>query len=184
MNRTKAIYDLNPTLAPGMKDGCMVTVSGQIINLFKPDPALIFLDDIAHGLANTCRWNGQTKSFYSVAEHSIKVARHLPDSKQLTAMFHDAEEAYWGDIISPLKKILPLEIITKIVEFRHVIFEKFGIPDICDEVDAADKMEMMWDWEHLMQSHKHVGMHPINAKRQWLALVQQLMNPIYNNLND
>jgi hypothetical protein len=50
-------------------DGCMITVSGIVVDLFNPDPDTLLISDIAHGLANNCRWNGHTKHFWSVAQH-------------------------------------------------------------------------------------------------------------------
>lgn len=167
-------YDSNPKLV--MPTGHMMTTSGCLINLFNPDPELIFLDDIAHGLAQTCRWNGHTKSYYSVAEHTIQVVRRVPNDRKLTALFHDAEEAYWGDIISPLKAILPNEIIQAMVRFRKVIFDKYNVPDIDDVVDYADKIEMEWDFENIVSNDRHRGMLPMNAKMLWLSLASQLLN--------
>jgi hypothetical protein len=70
------------------------------------------IEEIAHALSNTCRFNGHTKKFYSVAEHSVNVMELLldefPDNKELAfqALMHDAPEAYLGDIVTPLKKAL------------------------------------------------------------------------------
>ena len=167
-----------------MPQGHMVTVSGKLIDLFKPDPALITLEDIAHGLSNICRWNGHTKSFYSVAEHSFRVAKLVQPSKRLTALLHDAEEAYWGDVISPLKKLYPA-MTEAMVSFRQVIFDKFNVPAIDSEVCKADEDEMYWDYENQIQSFKHVGLHPIKAKQYWLKAVQmhQVGNQINNQVN-
>lgn len=69
-------------------------------------------------LANLCRFGGHTTRFYSVAEHSMLVrtivVRQLSTKfkhwstlqKQqiiLRALIHDANEAFTGDIIRPLK---------------------------------------------------------------------------------
>jgi 5'-deoxynucleotidase YfbR-like HD superfamily hydrolase len=74
---------------------------------------VISIDDIAHGLANTCRYNGQV-DFYSVAEHSVRVAQWLMDAGHdtmtiLLGLFHDASEAYIGDIPKPFKGTLTNE---------------------------------------------------------------------------
>lgn len=70
------------------------------------------LDDIAHALSNVCRFGGMTSKFYSVAEHSVLVAaalyRDTLDPKMaLDGLFHDATEAYIGDIVSPMKDFFP-----------------------------------------------------------------------------
>ena len=67
----------------------------------------IDIEDIAHGLAYQCRFNGQTSAFYSVAQHSLMVASILPPPLHKAALLHDAAEAYLGDIVKPLKNLLP-----------------------------------------------------------------------------
>lgn len=85
-------------------------ISTYLGNRFWPEePRIdrIALEDIAHGLAYQCRFNGQTRAFYSVAQHSLLVARILPPHLQRAALLHDAAEAYLGDIVKPLKRLLP-----------------------------------------------------------------------------
>lgn len=67
----------------------------------------IDIEDIAHGLAYQCRFNGQTSAFYSVAQHSLMVASLLPPELGRAALLHDAAEAYLGDMVKPLKLLLP-----------------------------------------------------------------------------
>jgi hypothetical protein len=49
------------------------------------------------------RWNGHCHRPYSVAEHCVLLASRAPDHLKLTALMHDASEAYLGDVPSPLK---------------------------------------------------------------------------------
>ncbi|MDP3133715.1 MAG: phosphohydrolase, partial [Burkholderiaceae bacterium] len=67
----------------------------------------IDIEDIAHGLAYQCRFNGQTSAFYSVAQHSLMVADLVPPALRRAALLHDAAEAYLGDMVKPLKALVP-----------------------------------------------------------------------------
>jgi hypothetical protein len=98
----------------------------------------INLIDIAHGLANTCRYNGHCLRFYSVAEHSVLVSRLVKPENALQALFHDAPEAYVGDVIRPLKRFL-----IGFQEIEDAIFEKvalkFGFPaEMSEDVKRVD----------------------------------------------
>jgi hypothetical protein len=89
----------------------MLTASGQQFRPTAPDPALVRVTDIAHALSHLCRYNGHVRSFYSVAEHSVLMARHFIARRDYPlarwALLHDGSEAYLGDVIRPLKKALP-----------------------------------------------------------------------------
>ncbi len=85
------------------------TVTGHQIDFLEPDPAQITVEDIAHNLAMQCRFVGGVKRFYSVAEHSLNVSAlcEARGEDPLWGLFHDAAEAYIGDVSSPLKAMLP-----------------------------------------------------------------------------
>lgn len=79
--------------------------SGQRVDLLDPQPEQIRIDDIAHALSHICRWGGHGRTFYSVAEHSIILSYHVSDP--LWGLLHDATEAYVGDMVRPLKRVMP-----------------------------------------------------------------------------
>lgn len=123
--------------------------SGRHFDLANPDVNEILVDDIAHGLAHTCRYAGQCDGFYSVAEHSVLVSQVIPHSK-LAALFHDAAEAFIGDMTGPLKCLLPeYKVIEKKIE--RAIFKCLGIewpaPTTIKSVDnsvmAAEQLVLM-----------------------------------------
>ena len=83
------------------------TFSGNRFYPLEPRIDVVAIEDIAHGLAYQCRFNGQTREFYSVAQHSLVVASLVPTDLRLAALLHDAAEAYLGDMVKPLKVLLP-----------------------------------------------------------------------------
>ena len=82
----------------------ITTYSGKRFHYLNPSENEIDIRDIAHALALTCRFGGQIKTFYSVAEHSIRVAEEVPFKLRLSALLHDAHEAYLHDIPRPIKQ--------------------------------------------------------------------------------
>ena len=102
------------------------TKSGRRVSLLNPSPSQIVIGDIAHGLAHQCRFNGQTNKFYSVAQHSVLVASILPRELRLAGLLHDASEAYLGDVVQPLKDLLP-EYQSIETNFCEVLGARFGV---------------------------------------------------------
>lgn len=93
-----------------MSENWIETASGLQFH-FPPKTGEISIYDIAHQLANQCRFNGACREFYSVAQHSVLVARLLEASGaspriQLLGLLHDAHEAYLGDLVRPLKALM------------------------------------------------------------------------------
>ncbi|WP_347929470.1 phosphohydrolase [Pseudomonas helvetica] len=85
----------------------ILTHTGKRFDVADPCPDLIDPRDIAHSLAHLCRFNGHTREFYSVAQHSCIVADLVPDEHKLAALLHDATEAYVGDMVRPIKESMP-----------------------------------------------------------------------------
>ena len=86
----------------------IITYTGLKFALRDKSTDFFKLEDIAHSLSMQCRYTGHIKQFYSVAEHCVLMSRYVkdPDCKVI-ALFHDAVEAYVGDLASPLKQYLP-----------------------------------------------------------------------------
>lgn len=84
----------------------MLTHSGRTVDLLRVTPEDIDLADISWALAHINRFSGHASRPYSVAEHSINVARLLPEPIKIYGLLHDAHEAYIGDISTPMKLAL------------------------------------------------------------------------------
>ncbi len=102
------------------------TFSGIAFNLLDPQPEMFLIDDIAHSLSLINRFNGAALFPYSVAQHSLYVAKLLPQELKLQGLLHDAAEAYIGDMVSPLKIVMTQY---KIIEARIqvVLADLFGL---------------------------------------------------------
>lgn len=111
--------------------------SGVWFDFLAPSESAFAIEDIAHGLSNICRYSGQCKRFYSVAEHSLLVSE-VAEGFEFEALLHDAAEAFVGDITRPLKQMLP-EFKRIENEVENAIFQRFGVPvPLPVEVKQAD----------------------------------------------
>lgn len=108
------------------------TFTGRQFWPLDPDVEQIDIADIAHALSMQCRFGGHCLRFYSVAEHSVHVARFLarfgedPET-QLWGLLHDAAEAYVVDLPRPLKRSLPEYERTE-ARLLRAIAARFGLP--------------------------------------------------------
>lgn len=86
------------------------TRHGRKFHLLDPRPEDFDIRDIAHALSNVCRFTGHVSKFYSVGEHSVRVADLLKDGgfsveTQYAGLMHDASEAYISDMARPFKQL-------------------------------------------------------------------------------
>lgn len=126
------------------------TFSGNRFYPLAPRIEQVVIEDIAHGLAYQCRFNGQTCKFYSVAQHSLIVAKLVPPPLRLAALLHDAAEAYLGDMVKPLKVLLP-EFSLLEDRVTAIIAATFGI-DFSDyaPIKRADLIALATEKRDLM----------------------------------
>lgn len=126
------------------------TYSHRQFRPLDPDPAAIDVADIAHSLALQCRFNGHCRTFYSVADHSIRVSRAVPPDHALWGLLHDATEAYLSDMPRPIKVQMP---IYRAAEDRlmQVIAARFGLPwPMPAPVHHADNVLLVTEQRDLM----------------------------------
>lgn len=115
-------------------DGHINTYSGKKLNLLDPFPEDINIQDISRGLAYNSHFGGQTPRFFSIAEHCLLVfnlmeraGRGFSPEILMAALLHDASEAYLGDMVKPLKVLLP-EFQKIEQRMMEVIFDKYQLP--------------------------------------------------------
>lgn len=162
----------------------LYTISGMI-DLMDPHPDDVQLDDIGKALANISRWGGQTRHYYSVAEHSIRVAMLVEPHHRLQALLHDAAEAYLGDIPTPIKQRLQFRTQdargVTIASFDAVesnllgvILRKFAsVNCLHPTVHEADRIMLEWERVDLLDG-THIGMQPDQAYQAYMAAIAPL----------
>ncbi len=136
------------------------TYTGRAFYIQEPSPDDICLVDIAHALSNLCRYNGHCSQFYSVAEHSVHVAKFIeflkfPTAVIMAALLHDACEAYTGDFPSPIKWVIP-ELQTMEKKIQKAVHEHFDIrPQAYKDkvIDVVDKRIVQDERHALMTPH-------------------------------
>lgn len=90
------------------KDVFIRTFTGGVFHPLEPKEDEVNIFDIAHALSQMCRFNGHTREFYSVAQHSVLVAEQYikegyTPKEAIGALLHDADEAYMMDLATPIK---------------------------------------------------------------------------------
>ena len=169
-----------------MAHGTFITLYPSLkqYDFVDPDPASVEIEDIAHSLSNMCRYAGHVPSFYSVAEHCVRVSRMLNTRGfnteiQLKGLLHDASEAYCVDIPSPLKHQPEIEAGYLYHEERAqcMIARAFGLTMPLEHplVKQADR-DILYpeqDWRRGSQE-THFGWSPAYAKMNYLMTFKEL----------
>ena len=182
------------------------TFTGKVVDLENPTPDMVDIEDIAHALSMTCRFGGHCRDFYSVAEHSTNVLSlgHIKPHRykgrcghSLAFLLHDAAEAYLGDVVSPLKKILYPQYAPLETKWLAAIESKFDIPHLltcpdttvkeCDILALSVEIECLYspahpDWwtkfkkptTSELSSIAIECLSPAQARRKFLAAFRQL----------
>lgn len=126
------------------------SASGAVFRLGDLENNVYLIEDIATSLAKQCRYNGNCRYFYSVAQHCVLASRVAEPKHKLAALLHDASEAYIGDIVRPIKKSLAgLEAAEDLLHAS--IFKHFGLSFPMDpEIDVIDRRMLRTEMALLM----------------------------------
>jgi hypothetical protein len=135
----------------------ILTIDGEYFDYTDPEHSRFGIRAVAHGLSNTCRFTGQCKRFYSVAQHSLLVSMLLEaytTYEQLAGLLHDGAEAFMVDVPRPLKYMLP--------DYRDIearvdrsVLNRFGIAyPVLPVVKQADRCALYLEQRELMAPHK------------------------------
>lgn len=133
------------------------TAHGRRFWPLDPRPEEVDIVEIAHALANLCRFAGHCRSFYSVAQHSVLCqelakCREWSLDVQKAALLHDAAEAYVVDLPRPLKLKLP-DYVRIEERVQAVIREALHVPwdaEIAKQVKELDNIALATEKRDLM----------------------------------
>lgn len=148
------------------------TFTGSVVDFLRPDPDTIRIADVAWGLGHIARFNGQTRTPWSVADHSVGCVRiNRTDggdpALDLHLLLHDAAEAFLGDIVGPMKArgvYLPLQAGNAAViepyasveeRMLRTIYRNLDVPwptiQQQNDVRLIDRLALQVEWVDLME---------------------------------
>lgn len=133
------------------------TFEGKQLRVPEFNADAISLTETATVLSRICRFGGRTRVFYSVAEHSIRVAECVAmlggtPLEQFYALNHEGDESLLGfDPPSPLLKLLP--DLRDLKRKAHVAYmNRYGLPvEIPAIVKRADLILLATEKRDLME---------------------------------
>lgn len=161
---------VHPAPEPRMSDVDFIQVySGRQFWPMNPSPDDVNINDIAHSLSMQCRYAGHCLQFYSVAEHSIHVARWLwqrhSNEVALIGLLHDATEAYLVDVPRPVKPQLAGYRETEANLWKKAIAPHFGLPEVMPQaVHEADYRILLDEQRQNMVPATYEGGWPENLE--------------------
>ena len=175
------------------------TYTGRPFWPLRPTKEALSIIDIAHALANQCRYSGHVQFFYSIAQHSCLLAKWLMENGGsamdcLQILMHDAPEAYLVDIPRPVKQYMPQYRVWDHA-INDVIRDWMGWKDlpilpIQDELDSrviVDERAQLMDrartneWGHKLEplGVMIVPWTPAQAEKFFLQLYASLALDVY-----
>jgi 5'-deoxynucleotidase YfbR-like HD superfamily hydrolase len=134
----------------------LLTYSGRTVDLARPDFSRFDIEDIARPLAYQCRFVGNTRAFYSVAQHCVLASTLAPATFAFDALMHDSEEAFTGDWPTPWKiRIGRAAIREAIAPLKDALARRFGFrypePEV---VKIADQRALATELRDLCAPHR------------------------------
>jgi len=178
------------------------TFTGKQFWPLDPRPEDVDISDIAHSLSMQCRFNGHCSRFYSVAEHSIIVAKELAardyyPGVQLRGLLHDAAEAYICDIPRPIKRHIGYYVGLE-YKVQKAIFEAFGLtPETKNHLSYMlrdiDNALLKYEAKNIMPNNQNwaksitgldlklkpvLGLSPQEAKKQFIEMFHKLTDEL------
>lgn len=152
------------------------TRQGDTIDLANPSGFAFSVPSIAHALSRIARFTGHIDRddddfSYSVAQHSVMVSKLLPPEFALEGLMHDAQEAFVGDVSTPLKNMVGDAYRNIEDRVYEAIAERFSLPKamtpIVKDADRlalrAEQRDLFPDDGRLKRANSDVLVDPIKT---------------------
>jgi len=166
-------------------NGTINTYSGKIFSFIDPTPDMIDIKDIARGLAFRGHFGGQTPKYFSIAQHSMLVMKIASEGeggdwlKLLAALLHDGSEAYSGDMLKPLKMLLP-EFTVIEDKITAAIFMKYNIPlSYMEDIKPYDIIAQRIEYDNFFDDRNDLGyLSPEESEKSFMKTFNSLIKKI------
>lgn len=151
---------MNAENPPEKQYGYIVLSNGNRLDLLNPDPAMMDIETIAGPLSRLCRFSGQIREFYSVAQHSVLVSDMVPEEHRFTALMHDATEAFCADMPKPIKQLCPdYEAIEE--RMWKALCQRYDLPLVLPHcIHIADRRAVIMEARCFMDGDDWVTWYP------------------------
>lgn len=166
--------------------GRIRTFTGKYVNPLALRPEDICIEDVAHHLSIINRYTGASPEPYSVAQHSVHGTWYFSSpTMKLAFLLHDAAEAYFNDLASPVKHDPRMKWY---VDLEHdatkMIFQVFGLdPDYLSFTKTVDdrmfEREVTNWWGTVKHPSDHISCWPARtAEHEFLRIFHKLMHEL------
>jgi hypothetical protein len=127
----------------------MQTYTGKLIDPLAVKPSDVTLEDYMRSLTMTCRFRGHVEKFYSVLNHCLNMAQWFYDQERYReakyAAFHEGDEMFFGDIITPIKYLDEFEGVRELIkDSQRAVYKHFKLygstPKSVKELDEHMKV--------------------------------------------
>lgn len=172
----------------------METYSGKEVDPLWIKPDDITLEDYVRALSMSCRFGGHVTKFYSVLNHCLNMSQWFYDQKRYReakyAAFHEGDEVFFGDIITPIKYLDVFAPVREIIkDTQRAVYKQFKLygaePKSIKKLDDAMKIleakkvkpNSALAQMEVPDEYKKVKMRILSQKRceeEFLALIQKI----------
>lgn len=176
---TQNVKSLHNTSEELCRKGVTIYRNGQHYDLNNLEQLDTSIETIAENLSKLCRYSGNTREFYSVAEHSVEVSRTLllafgNPRLSLAGLLHDASEAYINDLLYTVKVELKDSFYTEVEDkLERLIFKRYDIEQFLGSrlIKQVDVQSCNVEFETLLSNkfeEKPRTLLPDDARRAFL----------------